>query len=412
MMYIKKYFFLIPVFLLLIMGCNRKTTSGNSSSQAVSENEKDVIAAQNRFAFKLFKEVLQSDQTPSNKMISPLSIYLDLSMVYNGAANETQKAIANTLQLQNISIDQLNQVNQKLIHDLPNIDSAVMLDIANSIWYRQALQPVPSFLKTTKADYQAEVEATDFNDPSTVNQINDWAAKHTHQKIKSIIDRIDPADVMYLINAVYFKGKWKNSFDPELTKDRDFHTADGQIKQVSFMYREATYNYGHNDSLQIIELPYGKGEFSMYVLLPAENIKLSSFISSFNEEKLSALLNSMDSSKVKLYLPKWKYSYEIEDLKPELSQMGMGIAFSNQADFSNLFKQHQTKISQIIHKTFIEVNEQGTEAAAVTSIGVRLTSLPLNQSVMDVNRPFVYLIMAKDSGAILFMGEVNDPEVK
>jgi serpin B len=331
-------------------------------------------------------------------------------MVYNGAANETQKAIANTLQLQAIDIKHLNYANQKLINDLPNADSAVKLDIANSIWYRQTLQPVPSFLKTTKVYYQAEVKAAAFNDPGTVNKINNWAAEHTNQKIKSIIDRIDPADVMYLINAVYFNGKWKNSFDPKLTKNRDFHTATGQTKQVPFMYREAKYNYGHNDSLQIIELPYGKGKFSMYVLLPAENIKLSSFITSLNEEKLSALLNAMDSSKVKLYLPKWKDSYKIEDLKPELSRMGMGVAFSDQADFSNLFKQHQTKISQVIHKTFIEVNEQGTEAAAVTSTGVRLTSLPLNQQVMDVNRPFIYFIAAKDSGAILFMGEVNDPD--
>lgn len=407
----------IPVLIAMtavtsFFACNQKLAPNTpKQAEVLPRNSSNVVIAQNHFAFRLFQEAISEMENDANKLVSPLSIYLDLSMAYNGAADSTKAAMRQTLGLDDVNENVLNETNQVLMNTLPHTDSAVDLAIANSIWYRNnGVEPLPDFLKTNAQYYHALVSGADFS-TATVSKINQWVAENTREKIKTIIEKIDPADVMYLINAIYFKGNWATPFDPKITQQRPFTTKSGSTTEVPFMRHDGKFNFMQNDTLQMVELPYGKGDFCMYILLPAQTTSMQKFIAQLNETTLSDYLSKMDSVKIHLWMPKWKYSYEISDLKPELTTLGMGIAFSGDADFSAMYPaQTPMHISKVVHKAYIEVNEQGTEAAAATSIGVSVTSMPLNPPpVMDINRPFVYLITEKNSGAVLFLGKVNNP---
>lgn len=405
---------LIATLVGCFYSCNQKMTPFETSEVSLPDNGSNVIIAQNHFAFNLFHETLSHENNNTNKLISPLSVYLDLSMAYNGAGGDTRDAMNHTLGLNNINTDVLNKTNHALITGLPHTDSAVTIDIANAIWYRKkGVAPIPAFLKVNSDYYQSQVKGADFS-PSTVNEINQWVANVTNQKIKSIIQSIDPSDLMYLVNAVYFKGSWKTPFNPITTQNRIFTTASGNKTEVPFMNQNTRFNYMQNDSVQMVELPYGNGTFSMYVLLPSKNLSLNDFADQLNEKSLAGYVSKMDSVKVNLWLPKWKYSYATGNLKPELTALGMGNAFSKKADFSDMYPSGTpVNISKVLHKAYIEVNEKGTEAAAATSIGVSVTSMPINPPpVMIVDRPFLYLIVERNSGAILFLGQLNNPSAE
>src|SRR5699024_2970182 len=319
--------------------------------------------------------------------------------------------IQKALQLNKIDTSLLNKTNAILLHNLPREDTAVNIDIANAIWYRKSLTPLSSFLKTNKNYYKATIKATPFNQ-STVDEINNWVKDKTHHKIKSIIQEIHPSDLTFLLNAVYFKGKWTNQFDQNQTKTRTFHTKNQEELQVPFMYKKAKISYVENNEFQVAKLPYGSGEFNMFVLLPKESKNVVSAFNHLNANTFSTLASKVHSTEVKLYLPKWESEYKI-DLNAVLSQMGMASAFSKSADFSNMYKGEDVQISEVKHKTYIKVDESGTEAAAVTSTGMTTTSAPMNPPsipIMDVNHPFIYLITEKDSGSILFLGIVNNPK--
>lgn len=398
-------------FLLGFSACSPKMMPGISAQPALPPESGRVITAQNQFAFRLFQETLSRENRDVNNLISPMSLFQALSMVYNGAAGSTSTAMQQALGLTGISTGLLNQTNRALITNLPRADTAVDISVANAIWYRNTgVQPLPDFIKTNTQYYQALIKEAGFS-PNTVKDINDWVAAQTNRKIKTIVQTVSADDVMYLVNAVYFKGSWTNPFDPGTTREGDFTTKQGSIIQAPFMRQDKKLNYLQNDTLQMVELPYGKGDFSMYILLPGENVSLSRLISQMNEATWSYYLGQMDSVKINLRMPKWKYSYAVNDYKPELAALGMGVAFTATADFSEMYpKQSPVQISKVVHKTFIEVNEEGTEAAAATSIGVSVTSMPINPTpVMDVNRPFIYLILDKNSGSVLFIGQVNNP---
>lgn len=396
---------------LIFYGCGKTQVSPDVINPVVlPENGENVIAAQNDFALKFFKELLEQDKTNSNKLVSPLSIYMDFSMAYNGAAGNTLDEMNSALQLGGISAQLLNEVNKALVTGLPKADSKVELDLANSIWYRnQGAQPLLSFIQTVSDNYMAQITGADFKSPQTVNDINSWVSKNTHGKISHIIDQIDPSDIMYLINAVYFKGQWKLKFDSRQTRSRVFSTPDAGNVQTPFMTQTAVFPYLENQSMQCIELPYGAGSFSMYVILPSANLTTGDLLSTFNSDILKSTLNPMDSTKVTLFMPRWEYKYDISDLRPELSALGMPVAFTGNADFTNMYPASAgAYISKALHKTFISVDEEGTKAAAVTSIGMGTTAVSPNP-VMDINRPFLYLIVEKQTGSILFLGMVNNP---
>lgn len=408
-----KLFFILLLIPAVFTACH--TTKSQSAAQEIipTQNMKTTDQAQNEFAFKIFGLLNSPEQAETNKMISPLSLFTALSMVYNGADGDTKKGIEKALQLNTEDISLLNSANQQFMHKLMTADESVTMDIANAIWYDQSLKVQDDFIENTQTYYDAHVSGENFGDPKTVALINNWVKEKTHNKIKSILEQINPGEVMFLLNAVYFKGDWTDSFSENMTRNKSFYTSEGEIK-VPFMYKDEHFNYVETEGLQAIELTYGKEKlFSMMVLLPKENLSISEFIASLNPQMFSDLNSNLRSEKVKLFLPKWESSYTADNLKNELSKMGMSQAFTGGADFSNLFERQSTAISSVKHKTYIKVDEEGTEAAAVTSIGMVATSMPMHPpTIMDVNRPFVYLIKERETNTVLFLGVTNNPLVK
>ena len=405
---------------LLILGlcsCSKTPVQGDiTQSISLPAGGSSVIGASNQFAFQLLQSTLQQDASTTNKLISPLSVYFALGMAWNGAASATRDSMSAALQLRGADTTALNEVCQSLLTQLPREDNHVILSIANSIWYRQnAIQPLPSFLSLMQSDYLATVQSLNFNDPTSVSTINSWVAQATDQKILTIMQSIDPGDVMYLINAVYFNGSWEFAFDVANTKTNNFYLANGSTEQAPFMEQQFTTRLYQNSSFTLVELPYGGGNsFSMFIAMPASpSQSITNFMNTFNQSTLEQAMAALDSQYIELTMPKWEYNYSVLDMKPELTQLGMGIAFNNSqnADFSNLYQAPpgQVYISKVVHKTWIEVNETGTQAAAATAVGIHSTTAPPPPPKIILDHPFFYAIVEKQTGAVLFTGILYDP---
>ena len=376
-------------------------------------DRKAVIKAVNEFAFSFFYSTLRLDTRERNKLTSPLSIYLALSILCNGAAGSTKDAIAAVLGIPLTSIDQLNIVSRGLLHLLPAQDSRIRLSIANSFWYSQSWpSPSISFLNTNKEYYDGLIQSLDFSDPSAAKIINGWIAENTDQKITSIVDKTDVADLIYLVNAIYFNGPWLYPFEPDNTFDAFFHLADGGKVPVPFMSQTRMLPVWQGPSFTLVELPYGFGQaYSMYLISPADQQQsLHKFVANFDQIQLQEALSMVKDLRVRLLLPRWEYAYAIDDMRPQLTELGMSSVFSH-ADLSAMYPPElPTKLTKSIHKTYIKVGEVGTEAAAVTAIGVRGTGgSTAGVTVIQFNHPFLYFIMEKQTGVILFMGTLDDP---
>jgi len=367
-----------------------------------------MVNASNKTAFNLFNQVLSSSEN-NNTLISPLSIYIALAMIYNGANGKTADSIAKVLEMEGISIDDLNATSKALIEQLPAEDNTVTLSVANSIWYRnEGMQPLASFLDIAKENYKAEINPIDFSNPSAVITINNWVSVKTNGKIPGILENVDASDLMYLINAIYFHGLWQHPFKTSDTHTDIFHAANKEVS-TSFMSQEVSIPNISNDKFDMVELPYGTGKaFSMYILLPVNaNETINQFYTTLDESTIENAIALMQVSTKTLIIPKWEYSFALEDLKKTLTALGMGMAFSDTADFSNLYT-GKVEITKAIHKTFIKVDEEGTEAAAATAIGIGVGAA-LPSPPFKADHPFLYIIAEKQTGIILFMGTVNDP---
>lgn len=404
--------FCIASGICFLAACNKSGLDQNPpviNPVNIPVGSSDITRSMNDFAFDFFKTVLNNDKTESNKLVSPLSIFITLSMIYNGSGNATRDSIAHALRLTSGDIQKLNDVCKILIEGLPTVDNKVKMSMVNSIWYNtNGPQPVPDFLTTINQSYHAAVKPVDFfNSETAINEINNWIADNTNQKIKNILDNIDSGDLMFLINAIYFKGPWKNKFEVSKTINEDFHTSGGNLVSTPFMVQENTIHYAHSNNLQVAELPYSAGEYNVYIVLPDENTHLTETMASINATTFHELLSDTQSVKLSIHLPKWKSSYKINSLRPGLAAMGMDIAFTDQADFTKMYT-HPVQVTKAIHQTFIEVTEEGTEAAAATVIGVGTTA-STSPPVLKINRPFIYVIAEKSSGTILFTGVINNP---
>lgn len=367
-----------------------------------------LTAAQARFGFKLFSQLQQSPA--QNISISPSSVAIALSMLYNGATGNTQQAMAAALELNDMSLEDLNQANAALEEALENADPKVTLTIANSLWGRTGFDFKPDFLQRNQTYYGAEITNLDFDNPDAPAQINDWVSQNTAGKIPQIIDQIDPAQVLFLINAIYFKGDWTAPFNPEQTRERPFQLADGSTKPQSMMSQQGNYVYLETDQFQAVSLPYGDRRLSMYIFLPRPESSLAAFQQTLTAENWQTWISQFSRRQGSIQLPKFKVEYETS-LNEALQALGMEVAFTaGQAEFANLADQ-ELVISEVKHKTFLEVNETGTEAAAATSIGIALTSIDPNPPFqMQVDRPFFYAIRDNQTGSLLFMGSVVNPE--
>ena len=405
----------IPCLLILAVGlfACRKSTPAPAVTRALDlpAGSTQIISAGNRFAMNFFNTVLQQDTVTPNPLISPLSIYMALSMLYNGSEGATRDSMVLALQQTGLPIDQLNAVSNALIHQLPTEDSKVSLSIANSLWYQQnGPQPLASYLDTLGDEYNGHLQALDFANPSSLATINNWVATKTDDKITSILSSLSPADIMVLVDAVYFNGPWHFPINPSWTSNQPFYLADGSSRSVPTMGMENTLRLYRDPAYTLIEFPYGAGNsFAMYVALPTDQQQpVKNFASTFTASSFSAALPLLDSQLVGIFLPKWKLSYSIPNMIPNLAALGMGITATGSADFSGMFTT-PTRLSQAIHKTYIDVSEQGTEAAAAT--GAVTTSAVPNIPAILINHPFLYFIVEKQTGAILFMGTMNDPSL-
>jgi serpin B len=405
----------VTIIVLAISCTKTSPVADHTNTITLPASGSSVINASNQFAFNFLQATLQQDSAHTNKLISPLSIYIALSMVYNGADNATKDSMANVLALSGIDINNLNSVCQSLITQLPAEDNKVQLSIANSLWYRQnSYQPLTSFLNVTQNYYDATVQSLNFSDPNSVNTINNWVSQKTNGKIPTIIKSIADNDLMFLINAIYFDGAWKYAFKTSDTYNDNFNLQNGTTETIPFMKQKVELNMYADSSFLLVELPYGGGKsYSMYIALPNNQQQpISSFASLMNESILKNAISKMDSVSVQLEIPRWEYSYAIDDMTPELSALGMGIAFNDDADFSKIYDpaQVQVYISKAIHKTYIKVNEEGTQAAAATVVDISsFTSANTEPFIVKADHPFLYTIIEKQTGAVLFAGVVNDP---
>lgn len=367
-----------------------------------------LVAANTRFGFKLFSHLL-AQNADENVLISPASIAFALSMLYNGANGTTQKAMTSSLELQGLSLEDVNQANAALKASLEAADPAVKLVVANSLWGRADFIFKPDFLTRNQTFYGAEITSLDFNSPSATEQINNWVSRNTEGKIPTLVSRINPEDVLFLINAIYFKGKWAKPFDLQVTRDRPFYLLDGSTSMQPMMQQQGTYRYLETDQFQAVSLPYGNDRLSLYVFLPRTNGTLQAFYSALNAENWETWMLQFSRRSGHLQLPRFNVEYGIR-LNDSLRALGMNAAFdAQQADFSGL-SDMPTVISEVQHKTKIEVNEEGTEAAAATSVRVSLTSaMPTPPFQMTVDRPFFFAICDNQTKTVLFMGAVVDP---
>ena len=399
---------------MTITSCHKSVQSPDTSKTLdLPAGSPAVITAGNQFALNFFGSLLQQDTTSNNKLISPFSIYMALSMVYNGSAGTTRDSIAKTLALAGISTAELNAVNEALIKQLPSEDSKVSMSVANSLWYQQnGPQPVPGFLDTITGDYSGYIQSLNFSSPASLTTINSWVATKTDNKITELLSSLSPSNLMVLVNAIYFDGTWQYAFNPADTRNNTFYLSNGTTSSIPFMNQQVTLRWHQDPAYTLLELPYGAGNsFDMYVVMPVnQQVSLGSFAASFSSTAWAAGLSQLDSQPMSLFIPKWQASYQIEAL-PELAALGMGIASSPDANFSATFSTPE-EISQVIHETYIDVTETGTQAAAATAVvtialdrGGSQPAIP----VVTIDHPYLYFIVEKQTGAILFVGTMNNP---
>ncbi|HVO36121.1 MAG TPA: serpin family protein, partial [Gemmatimonadales bacterium] len=352
----------------------------------------------------------------SNIFISPLSVGMALGMTVNGAAGATRDSMLAALQLAGVPMDAVNSSYRSVIDLLRGLDPGVDFTLANSIWYRSTFQtPGQAFLNDTRTYFDAQVQGLDFSAPSAAQTINDWVNAQTRGKIPDIVSApIDPAVVMYLINAIYFKGSWTQKFDASLTKNGPFTLRTGGAVAAAMMTDDEPAPLGRymDGEVTVVDLPYGGGAYAMTIVLPRSPVAIDSLSATLTQQRWNAWIAGLDSTRAIVTMPKFKLTFE-RGLEPPLADLGMGIALCDNgglADFSGMYPGSGPGdfcISSVRHKTFVDVYEEGTEAAAVTSVVISLSSAGPMPIVVD--HPFIVAIRERLTGTILFLGRVMNP---
>jgi len=407
----KTFALLCIVCLVSFASCNSVETEPNENKKIELDSKSaQLVEANNEFGLELFRKIRDASEE-ENLMISPLSISLALGMAYNGADGDTKTEMEEVLRVNGLTPEQINLSYQMLVEALQSLDEDVIFEIANAIYYMNSFPVKQEFIDLNKNYYDAEVDDLDFSSPTALETINGWVAEKTHDKITKIIDQLSPDARMVLLNAIYFYGTWAKEFDEDGTKMKDFTTANGTVKEVETMSKEDKLPYASNDLFSAVQIPYGTGQYNMTILLPQSGKTSGDVIEALNNENWKNWSEDFEETDhVVVNLPRYKFGFE-KGLNDILKEMGMIKAFSDtEADFSNISDQF-LYISSVIHKTYIDVNETGTEAAAVTAVVIEATSTGNEppRIYFIVNRPFVFAITEKDTNAILFIGEVQNP---
>ena len=383
------------------------TPALTSLPRELTTGERQVLRAGNEFSLSLFRQLARA-QPGKNVFVSPLSASMALGMTMNGARGTTLDAMRSTLGVGTGDLQQINAGYKGLIELLRGLDPSTTFQLANSIWYRNEFPVRQTFVDAVRAAFNAEVRGLNFNDPSSLTTINGWVNSNTQGKIPSILDAISPNDQMYLINAIYFKASWRTRFDPAKTRPGPFRASDGSTQTVNMMHRDPTP--GVRDKvfsfprLYTAELGYGNDAFAMTILLPERGANMDSVAAALTTDRWNEITGMLDASTgtvLGVTLPKFSLTYD-RLLNDDLEALGMGIAFGDGADFSGL-SSSPVYISYVKQKAFVDVNESGTEAAAVTNVALAASTPPS----LDVDRPFIFVIRDRFSGTILFMGKMN-----
>jgi serine protease inhibitor len=396
----------ITLTLLFLLGSCNDNTIDDPKPIDINEKCKELIQIDTRFGIDIFKLLAQSEN--ENFTISPLSISLALAMTYNGAVGETKTAMEEALRVNGFIPDEINQSYQTLVKALLEADPKVTIEIAQSIWYRTGFNVLDNFKTINQTYYNAEVNELDFSRSDAKDVINGWIETNTHDKIKDMISSVDPNHVMFLVNAIYFNGDWRSKFETKDTQKRGFIKEDGTSINVDMMQKKDSVNFFSNEIFSAVEMPYGRGNFNMVVLLPGEGKKCSDIFDVLTPENWTSWMRSFVMTEdVSIWLPKFKDEYEVK-LNDVLTAMGMGITFTPEADFSGINGDGGIYIDYVQHNTFIDVNEKGTEAAAATVVAINELAMPMNPE-FHVDHPFIFAITEKETGAILFIGKMVAP---
>jgi serine protease inhibitor len=404
-----------PIYLLLLLlfvgiSCIRKNKNQNTNKKfqpiTLSTDQKELVQANNQIAFTLFIKAC-SDEAKENLLYSPLSVSMALSMVMNGAKGTTKTGMLKTLGFGKVENSKVNEFYKLMIQQLQHADDQVVLNIANSIWYRNTFPFSTSFLSTNLNYYNAFISPLDFSSPSATKTINSWVSTKTNNEIPTIIDNILPDQVMLLINAIYFKGLWRKQYDASKTTDQDFYCENKKVVKCKMMTQEEVYfPFYSNKIFTAVEMSYGHANFVMTVLLPNDGKTTSDVIGNITAESWKSMNDSLDFEEVTLNMPRFKISYETS-LNSMLGAMGMADAFNPKvANFNSIYSHGGIYISEMKHKTTINVDEKGTVAAAVTADQYVTLAIP---KIVNINKPFIFVISEKSTGTILFTGRIMDP---
>lgn len=402
-----------PIFLTLtlcvgmLIGCDKTEVDSAKVSEQLKAVPGTFADQTSNFAFAFWKQHNAIEDKSKNHFVSPLSLHVALGMLLNGADTKTKDEIQKVLGVSS-NITEANKIYKDLMESLPNADPKVVNTIANSVWHDKAFKVEQAYLNDLQNYFKAKVSAEDFANPATVNKINQWASDNTNAKIQKVLEKIEPSHVMFLLNALYFKGDWKVPFDPQNTRDEVFLNLSGRPKNVKMMSMTNNVKYASRNGYHAIELPYGSGNYTMTIMMPQQSVSSLSpdaIIDKLTLNEWKELNKAMTEQKIIIGLPKFTIEYET-NLNNALQKMGMPTAFSNQADLSKISPPAgKVKVGFVKQNTYVSVDEKGTEAAAVTTIGIELTSVQIRPEFI-CNRPFVFVISEKQSNTVLFAGKV------
>jgi len=405
---------ILPILILLVAAIttsceNTEPVKKDPDKITLNYKSEQILEADQQFAFELFGKINALTEE-DNIMISPLSVSYALGMTMNGAAETTLDAFYDVLHFGDLTNLEVNESYKDLMDQLVHLDNKVEFSIANSIWYKLGYYVLDEFKATNHTYFDAAVRELDFSDPQAVDIINGWIEEKTNDKIKDMLDYIPSNAVMYLINAIYFNATWKYEFDKSQTSEGPFYINEAGFTTTDFMKVKGAFNYTVNEDFSAVEMPYGDSTFSMVVMLPSGESTTDDLISQMDHSQWNTWFENSAVRNVQIELPKFKYGFKAL-LNDPLIDLGLEIAFSGGADFSRITPGADLYISRVIHQTFIDVQEEGTEAAAATIVEIRETSAGGDSTpIFRADKPFLYVIKENSTGAFLFMGKVGKPD--
>ncbi|MTI84663.1 MAG: serpin family protein [Firmicutes bacterium] len=400
-------FYAIILSIILIFsfaGCNSENNS--SAIYNIEKIDARVTHSNTEFALDIFKQLNEEDSEQS-VFISPLSIATALTMTYQGAGSTTKEAMAQTLYYKDMKMEVLNESYTNLLNYLQQVDNKTELNINNSIWIREGEDIKKEFIDTNEEAYNAYVAELDFSRQDVAARINRWIDEATKGKIDQMLKPpISPEVIMYLINAIYFKGEWAEQFDKKNTFNTEFHAGNGKKINVMMMSKKGEVEYAQGNDYKAIKQDYGNGKISMYLVLPNEGMPVNDFIADMTPDTWQSIKDSLSpADNVLVRIPRFTLEYGIKNLNDSLSALGMTEAFSGEADFSGI--REGIFISRVLHKAMIEVNEEGSEAAAATVVEMKESAVE-NPKTFVADKPFVFIIEDNELGTVLFMGKLWD----